>query len=757
MPEKKSEESGSTLKWVIGAAVLVALVLAYVLLPIKEWVEAFQGWIEGLGAWGYVMFALVYVVGTVLLVPVSVLTVVAGLAFGLAIGFPLVVVSATIGATLAFLVARYLVHGWVDKAVAKRPKFKAVNAAVSEGGWKIVALLRLSPVLPFNLQNYFYGITDLTLAHYVPATFFGIMPGTLLYVYLGAAGKAAAGAGGGPLKWTFFAVGLIATIVVAVLVTKKAKEKLKDKGVGGDGDGQGGADGKGGDGDKGGAANDRANQMADTAHGKEGAAARHESVENADETLKVDLCVIGAGSAGLSATSIAAQLGVKVVLIERAEMGGECLNIGCVPSKALLAASKAAHAMRSIERFGIAPLAEPQIDFAAVQRHVQSVIAAIAPHDSVERFEGLGAQVIRGEARFVEPRVLMVGNQRIEARRIIIATGSAPATPPIDGLAQVDHFTNENIFDNRTLPEHLLIIGGGAIGMEMAQAHRRLGSRVTVVETAAVMAHDERELVDALLEHFAAEGIEVRQKVKVDAVRKTQAGIELTLGADGQKSTLEGTHLLVAAGRRPRLDALDLQRAGIEHDKGGIVVDAHLQTNVHGVYAIGDVVSKAPRFTHVSGYHAGIAAQNALTINWAKTDYAALPWVTFTDPELAHVGATEAEARKKHGDDVKVVRSMFSANDRAQTEGETLGQVKVVARGNGEVLGVSILGAHAGELIHVWVLAIQAGLKLKQVARLFAPYPTLGEANKGAAGEFYKPRLFGPWPKRIVGWMSKLP
>ncbi len=472
--------------------------------------------------------------------------------------------------------------------------------------------------------------------------------------------------------------------------------------------------------------------------------------------LEVDLCVVGAGSAGLSAASVAAQLGRRVVLIERGEMGGECLNNGCVPSKALLAAAKAAHAVRDSARFGIAA-AEPEVDFPKVMARVQSVIAAIAPHDSVERFEKLGAQVIRDQARFVEPRVLVAGETRIKARRVIVATGSAPATPKVEGLDQIPYFTNETIFANRTLPDHLLVLGGGPIGIEMAQAHARLGSRVTVVENGRALSHDDRELVDPLLARLAAEGIEIREKTKIVAVRKTATGVALELDDGGSKSTVEGSHLLVAAGRRARTDTLDLERGGVEYTADGIVVDAHMRTSASGVYAIGDVVAKAPRFTHVAGYQAGIAVQNALTFNLAKVDYASLPWVTYTEPELAHVGASEADARKQHGDDIRIVRTRMDSNDRALTEGETTGTVKVIARKNGQVLGVTILAAHAGELAHVWVLAIRAGLKLKDVARMIAPYPTLGEANKAVAGEFYKPQLFGDWSRRIVKWLGMLP
>lgn len=472
--------------------------------------------------------------------------------------------------------------------------------------------------------------------------------------------------------------------------------------------------------------------------------------------LSVDLCVIGAGSAGLTATSIAAQLGVRVVLVERAEMGGDCLNNGCVPSKALLAAAKVAHAMRSAAPFGIEAV-EPRVDFAAVQRHVRQVIETIAPHDSVERFEGLGAQVIRADARFVGERLLMAGRQSIRARRVVIATGSGPATPSIDGLDQVSFFTNESIFDNTTLPEHLVIVGGGPIGMEMAQAHRRLGSKVTVLEASRVLPHDDAELVGRLVKALQGEGVEVRSDVKLSAVRKSAAGITVSLEQGGQKSELEGSHLLIAAGRKPKIASLDLDKAGVKHEAAGIVVDAKLRTSAKGVYAIGDCVAKAPHFTHIAGYHAGIAVQNALLVPYAKVDYSALPWVTYCDPELAHVGASEAAARKDHGDDIQVLTFEMKRNDRAQTEHATSGAVKLVARGNGQVLGVSILDAHAGELIHEWGLAISSGLKLKNVARMIAPYPTLGEANKAVAGEFYKPQVFGSLAKRVVGLFQHLP
>lgn len=474
--------------------------------------------------------------------------------------------------------------------------------------------------------------------------------------------------------------------------------------------------------------------------------------------LSVDLCVIGAGSAGLSAASFAAQLGARVVLIERARMGGECLNNGCVPSKALLAAAKAAHAMRSSQRFGITPV-EPVIDFAAVQAHVQRVIAAIAPNDSVERFEGLGVRVVRAEAHFVEPRVLTAGDHRIRARRVIIATGSAPQIPKITGLGDVPYFTNETIFENKTLPAHLLVVGGGPIGIEMAQAHRRLGARVTVIQQDRALPRDDAEQAGRLLRLLREEGVVLHENAQITAVRRAAASdsIVMTLHTNGKPFEVEGSHLLIAAGRQPRLGTLDLPRAGIESSEHGIVVDPNLRTSAKGVFAIGDVVAGAPHFTHVAGYHAGIAVQNALLLPYAKVDYDALPWVTFTEPELAHVGLSETAARERHGDAVRLLKVEMTHNDRAQTELATLGSVKVIAHKNGRVLGVSILDDQAGELINLWGLAIRSGIKLKQIASMMAPYPTRGEAGRSAAGEFYKPQLFSTWSKRIVRLFSYLP
>jgi pyruvate/2-oxoglutarate dehydrogenase complex dihydrolipoamide dehydrogenase (E3) component len=467
------------------------------------------------------------------------------------------------------------------------------------------------------------------------------------------------------------------------------------------------------------------------------------------ETLDCDICVIGAGSAGLLVAAGAAQLGVATVLIERGKMGGDCLNYGCVPSKALLAAAKVASTSRGAARFGIT-LGEPEIDFAAVMRHVHEVIATIAPNDSVARYEGLGATVIQGSARFTGPREVIVGGRRIHARRFVVATGSTASAPPIPGLDQVDYFTNETLFENTRLPEHLIVIGGGPIGLEMAQAHARLGARVTVLEAARVLAKDDPELAMVLRDRLLAEGIVIHEGATITRVERAADGIAVTLG-DSER--IAGSHLLVAAGRRPNIDSLDLDKAGIAHNRHGIVVDARLRTSNRTVFAIGDVAG-GPQFTHVAGYHAGIVIRNALFRLPAKVDYRALPWVTYTEPELAHVGLAEAAARERHGA-IVILRSAFHENDRAQTERATHGLVKIVTRKNGSILGASILGTGAGELIQPWVLAIGQGLKIKAMAGMIAPYPTLGEAGKRAAGSFYLATLFGARTKSLVRFLTR--
>lgn len=470
------------------------------------------------------------------------------------------------------------------------------------------------------------------------------------------------------------------------------------------------------------------------------------------QPIKVDLCVIGAGSGGLSVAAAAAQLGVSVVLVERHKMGGDCLNYGCVPSKALIAAARHAHAMRSGGPFGIAPV-EPKIDYSALCDHVHGVIEAIAPNDSVERFTGLGVKVIQAAGNFVTRETLQAGEHRIKARHFVIATGSSPAIPAIPGLDQTPFFTNETIFDNRQKIEHLIVIGGGPIGLELAQAHVRLGSRVTVVEAQQCLSKDDPEMSGIVLSSLRAEGLDIREHTKVLQVDGDGRAVAVQLTSGDTEETVQGTHLLIAAGRVPNTAGLNLEAAAIKYDHRGIKVDRKLKTSNRRVYAIGDVIGGA-QFTHVANYHAGIVIRRALFRLAARADEATFPWVTFTDPELAHVGLTEEQARKLHGR-AKVYRWPYYENDRAQAERATTGLVKVVTDAKDRIRGASIVGKQAGELIQMWSLAISQGLTIRAMTQWISPYPTLSEINKRAAFGYYATAAAKPLVRKAIGWLMR--
>lgn len=466
--------------------------------------------------------------------------------------------------------------------------------------------------------------------------------------------------------------------------------------------------------------------------------------------IRADLCIIGAGSGGLSLAAGAAQLGRKVVLVERHLMGGDCLNFGCVPSKALIAAAAHADAARKSQAFGITT-SEPGVDFPSVVRHVKQVIAAIEPNDSVERFEKLGVRVIKGEARFTGPAEIEAAGLRIRASYFVIATGSRALKPPIPGLADTPFLTNETIFDNTTLPQHLLVIGGGPIGVEMAQAHRRLGANVTLLEGRTLMPKDDPDAVKVVREALIADGVDIRENTTVTAIARDGESVAVTISTNGKSETLGGSHLLLAAGRRPNVEGLNLEAAGVRYTQQGIEVDTGLRTSNSRIFAIGDVAG-GPQFTHVAGYHAGLLVRRLLFKAPAKVDYASLPWCTYTDPELAQAGMTEHQARAK-GLPVRIARWPLHDNDRAQASRETRGFAKIVIV-RGRPVGATIVGAHAGELILPWVMAISQKMKLSAIAGLIVPYPTLAEVSKRAAGAYFTPTLFSRTTRAVVKILS---
>lgn len=468
--------------------------------------------------------------------------------------------------------------------------------------------------------------------------------------------------------------------------------------------------------------------------------------------IKADICVIGAGSGGLSVAAGASQMGAKVVLVEKGEMGGDCLNYGCVPSKALLAAGHRQHDIRNADAFGIKGEGA-SVEMQAVHNHVHQVIAGIAPHDSVERFEGLGVTVIQAAARFIDRKRVQAGDTVIQAKYFVVATGSRAFVPPIDGLDQVPYLTNETIFDVNRPIKHLIVIGGGPIGAELAQAHRRLGAEVTIIEALTALGKDDSEAAQVVKNHLLREGIDLREETTVTAVAKTDNGVTVTVEKDDRKEEISGSHLLIAVGRKPNIDELDLEKAKVDHTPKGISIDARLRSSNKRIFAIGDV-SGGYQFTHMAGYDAGIVIRNCLFKLPAKVDHSAVPWVTYTDPELAQVGMQEDTALKELGaDNIRILRWSYGENDRARAEHKTSGFIKVITDKKGRILGTTIVGAQAGELIGMWGLAIQQKMKIGAIASLILPYPTLGEISKRAAGSFYTPSLFSNRVRKIVRFL----
>lgn len=478
------------------------------------------------------------------------------------------------------------------------------------------------------------------------------------------------------------------------------------------------------------------------------------------KTITPDICVIGGGSGGLSVAAAAAAFGVDVVLLEKGKMGGDCLNYGCVPSKAIIAAGKHARAAIDGKKFGV-NVDQVNVDFEKVNAHIKGVIAGIAPHDSPERFRSIGVNVIEDAGIFIDADTVQAGDTLIKARRFVIATGSSAFVPPITGIDDVDYLTNESLFEQTVRPEHLIVIGGGPIGMEMAQAHHRLGSKVTVIEGFKALGKDDPELASVVLKRIREEGVEIFEGTNVVGLAKSKSGgaksksgVTVTVETDGEQREISGSHLLVATGRAANVNGLGLESGQIEYDRRGIKVGDNMRTSNKRVYAIGDVAGGF-QFTHVAGYHAGLVVQQILFRLPAKENRQIIPWATFTEPELSNVGLTEAQAREKHGDDISVLRWEYAENDRARAELKTDGMIKIVADKKGRLIGVGIAGAGAGEMINMWALAITNKMKLSNVRGYIPPYPTMSEIGKRAVMTHYGPITSKPFVRAIIGFLRK--
>ena len=464
-----------------------------------------------------------------------------------------------------------------------------------------------------------------------------------------------------------------------------------------------------------------------------------------------DLVIVGGGSAGLTAAGFAVQLGARVALVEKHRIGGDCTWTGCVPSKTLLRSARVAHEMRTASRFGLRST-EPAIDFKTVMAHVRDVISEVYEDESPDSLKADGIDVFSPPARFLDPHTLASGESRLTARRVLIATGAGPFLPTVEGLEAAKPLTYETVWDLEVLPQRLIIIGAGPIGCEMAQAFQRLGSKVTLLEaTDRVLPNDDEEASGVIAARFTEEGIDLRLNSELEKVWRDGDGVHLVSSGD----EFVGDEILVAVGRRPNVDSLDLDRAGVIYNDTGIQVDQHLRTSQHHIYAAGDCAG-GYQFTHYAGWQGFMAVRNALLPGTKKAVAERVPWTTFTDPEVAHVGHTEAQAEEKFGTTAMNCYWPMDQVDRARSESDTEGFLKIVHKTDGSILGVTIVAARAGEMIHEWALAIDHGLKVGDVANSIHVYPTYSTASMQAAAHIRVGQLLGGRSGRVIRGLSRL-
>ena len=655
------------------------------------------------------VFFAVYVTTTTLSIPgATILTLAAGALFGTLWGTVLVSFASTLGATFAFLGARYLFRDSLQARYGER--LQAIHAGVEKEGAFYLFTLRLVPIAPFFLVNLVMGLTRLPTRTYMWVSQLGMLLGTVVYVNAGTQLAQLTG-----LK-SVLSPGLLGAFVllgVLPLIAKRIVDGLRARKV----------------------------------------YRGHTRPKKFDRNL----IVIGAGAAGLVTSYIAAAVRAKVTLIEKHEMGGDCLNTGCVPSKALIRAAKSVTEIKRAHQFGIAA-GTPQVDFAAVMRHVHGAIQGIAPHDSVERYTGLGVECIKGGARLVDPWTVEVNGQRLTAPHLVLATGAAPVMPPIPGLADAAPLTSDTLWGLTELPRRLVVLGGGPIGSELTQAFARLGSQVTQVEMAPRLLLREDPEVSALVAaRFAADGVQVRTNTKAKAVVPEGSSWQLVCECNGVEERIGFDRIIVAVGRAARLQGFGLQELGIKADRS-IEVDDYGRTNFPNIFACGDAAGPY-QFTHTAAHTAWYAAVNALfgKLLWLRggafrIDYSVIPWATFTAPEVARVGLNELEAKEKN---IAYETTVYALDDldRAITDGETEGFVKVLtAPGKDKILGVTLVGHHAGDLIAEWVLAMRHGIGLNKLLGTIHIYPTFAEGNKYAAGVWKQAHK----PERVLGWLAHL-
>jgi dihydrolipoamide dehydrogenase len=651
------------------------------------------------------IFFVVYVLMAAASLPgAAVMTLLAGALFGLLTGLILVSFASTIGATLAFLVSRFLLRDAIQARFANN--LKTINQGIERDGAFYLFALRLVPAFPFFVINLVMGLTRLRTWTFYWVSQVGMLAGTVVYVNAGtelARLESLSGILSPSLLLSFVLLALLPFIgrrIVTALERRKA-------------------------------------------------------LAGFDKPTRFDtnLVVIGGGSAGLVTAYIAAAVKARVTLIEKHKMGGDCLNTGCVPSKALIRSAKfLSHISRSKE-FAI-DRAEADFDFAEVMQRVQDVVAKIEPHDSIERYSGLGVDVIQGEARIVSPWQVEVNGRIISAQNIVVATGARPFVPPIEGIDSVDYYTSDNLWSLRDKPQRMVVLGGGPIGSELAQSFNRLGVKVTQVEMAPrIMGREDPEIADMVRDRFESEGVDVRVNHRAKKIMQRDGENILITECDGEDVELPFDALLVAVGRVANTSGFGLQELGVRLTaRGTVEVNEYLQTNIPTIYACGDVAGPY-QFTHTAAHQAWYASVNSLfgLFKRFKADYSVIPWATFTDPEVARVGLNETEAREQ-GIDYEVTTFGIDDLDRAIADSEAHGLVKVLTvPGKDRILGVTIVGEHAGDLIAEYVLAMKHGLGLNKILGTIHIYPTLAEANKYAAGEWKRAHA----PQKLLEWVAR--
>ncbi|MFH1116573.1 MAG: FAD-containing oxidoreductase [Pseudomonadota bacterium] len=737
---------------IVPAIVLAALLL---LLPVKQYLATGLEWTQGLGVWGPLFVAGFYVIAAVFLLPGSVITLGAGFLFGVPVGVLTVWVGANLGAFAAFLIGRTIARDWVAQKVSGNPKFAAIDEAVRREGFKIVLLLRLSPVFPFNLLNYALGLTKVSFGNYALASLIGMLPATLMYVYFGSAARslteAAAGkVEGGFAGQVFFWVGLVATIAVALFVTRLARKSLKEA--------EASAVAEAGKSRARTAPllEERVEVLPDDVHNRELVSNVHpQGWENPEPADRYNLVVIGAGTAGLVTAAGAAGLGAKVALVERHLMGGDCLNYGCVPSKALIRSSRAYAGIRHAQGYGIEVNGKATIDFAGVMERLRKLRARISHHDSVKRFKELGVDVFMGNAEFTGPDTVEVGGKSLRFKKAVIATGARAVHPAVKGLSEACFLTNETVFSLTARPSRLAVIGGGPIGCEMAQAFQRLGSQVILFhKNDHILDREDGDAAEIIQNRFIREGVRLILKSDPKEVQVVNGEKVIHFEVDGEPDSIAVDEILVGAGRAPNVEYLNLEAAGVHYDtRRGVFVDDYLRTTNPAVFAAGDV-SMMYKFTHTADAAARIVIQNALFKGSKKLSALTVPWCTYTDPEIAHVGMYERDAEKQ-GLAVDTFVRPLAEVDRAILDGEDEGFVKIhVKRGTDRILGATIVAAHAGEMISELTLAMVGKVGLGKVSSVIHPYPTQAEAIKQAADAYNRTRLT-PFLKTIFAkWLS---